>query len=98
MAIDEHGLDVPGHDDGNPATCESCHDLEPHDRVSVEGVEDPARALNRHVEFIACQTCHIPEFARGQATKMTWDWSTAGEKNEEGAPFVVRDEETGDVA
>ena len=30
---------------------------------------------------MACQTCHIPEFARGGVpTKMFWDWSQATEK------------------
>jgi len=35
---------------------------------------------------VACQTCHIPEFARGGvATIMDWDWRTAGRlKNGEG--------------
>jgi len=55
-------------------------------------------ALNLHAEYVACQTCHIPEFARGQATKMTWDWSTASQKNEEGKPFTVIDEASGKPA
>ena len=27
---------------------------------------------------MACQTCHIPTFARTLPTKVWWDWSTAG--------------------
>jgi hypothetical protein len=35
--------------------------------------------LNDHVQSIACQTCHIPEIARGGvATVVVWDWRTAG--------------------
>lgn len=95
-AMDEHGMDYPGHDDGNPTTCESCHGLEPHpDDLRISDIEDPADRLNSHSEYIACQTCHIPEFARGQATKMSWDWSTAGERNEDGSLKIVVDEETG---
>lgn len=93
---DEHGIDFPGHDDGNPATCESCHGLDPHDPdETIDGQEEGGHRLNRHTEFIACQTCHIPEYARAQPTKMTWDWSTAGELNEDGSLKIIHDEETG---
>lgn len=95
-AFDENGIDYPGHDDGNPATCESCHGFEPHEiDLELDGQEEAGDRLNRHGEFIACQTCHIPEYARAQPTKMTWDWSTAGELNDEGGLLITRDEETG---
>jgi octaheme c-type cytochrome (tetrathionate reductase family) len=95
--VDEHGIDYPGHDDGDPATCESCHGLQPHDPgKKVDGQEDGGENLNDHVEYIACQTCHIPEFARAQPTKMFWDWSTAGQRNEDGSIIVTTDE-AGDV-
>lgn len=29
---------------------------------------------------MACETCHIPSFAREEPTKTWWDWSTAGKK------------------
>ena len=52
-------------------TCESCHSAEPHQE----------KLLNGHIDRIACQTCHIPEYARGDiATKEWWDWSLAGDK------------------
>ena len=35
--------------------------------------------INVHLEAVACQTCHIPEGAVRDATKMDWDWSTAGQ-------------------
>ncbi len=69
-AKDPHGKDLPVPDE-NPATCESCHGLAP--------MKDAK--LNDHVDKVACQTCHIPAFARGdKPTKMWWDWSKAGDK------------------
>ena len=65
------------------ATCESCHGKAPH-----EG-PNPLLAikLNDHTDRVACQTCHIPEFAKGGiATKTSWDWSTAG-KMKDGKPY-----------
>lgn len=73
-AKDTFGVDFPGHSDMGRATCESCHSETPH-----SGSRDAIR-LNQHAENIACQTCHIPEFAREKATKTLWDWSTAGDK------------------
>lgn len=53
----------------NGVECLDCHknDLHRDDR------------LNAHTDTVACQTCHIPEFAVDDPTKMTWDWSTAGQ-------------------
>ncbi|MBK6979857.1 MAG: tetrathionate reductase family octaheme c-type cytochrome [Cytophagaceae bacterium] len=48
--------------------CAKCHTEKPHKE----------HRLNEHTARIACQTCHIPEFARKRPTKMTWDWSKAG--------------------
>jgi octaheme c-type cytochrome (tetrathionate reductase family) len=70
-----------GKDDKNPATCQACHTNAPH--------KQNAR-LNTHAEKIACQTCHIPEFARGKPTKMMWDWSTAGKLDKDGHPFTIK--------
>jgi len=67
-AKDVHGKDLPV-DDHNRASCESCHGLAPHDNAK----------LNDHVDKVACETCHIPSFARGGvATKTDWDWRTMG--------------------
>lgn len=67
--------------------CEDCHGEDPH----------PLDTLNEHAKKVACQTCHVPEFARGGIpTKMTWDWSKAGQLNSEGKPIVTKDE-TGHV-
>lgn len=81
-AKDTHGFDLPK-DDHNRATCESCHGLAPHQEAKI----------NHHADKVACQTCHIPEFARGGiATKTLWDWSTAGRKDENGKPIYIKDD------
>ncbi len=56
-------------DDANQIYCTDCHAEEPH--------EDDR--LNDHTATVACQTCHIPEFARKEATKVEWLWSEAGQ-------------------
>lgn len=67
----------------NPATCNSCHGNAPHKKQA---------RLNTHAEKIACQTCHVPEIARGGvATKMSWDWSTAGQRDKDGKHIVRKD-------
>ncbi len=52
--------------------CSDCHGDTPHQGVFKE-------RLDGHSDTIACQTCHIPEFAREVPTKMYWDWSKAGQ-------------------
>ncbi len=54
----------------NHLECTSCHDDDVHEK----------NILNWHNKTVACQTCHIPEFARANPTKVWWDWSTAGSK------------------
>lgn len=68
---------------GNPATCVSCHGNVPHKQ---------AVRMNQHATKLACQTCHIPAFARGGiATKMNWDWSTAGQRDANGKHIERKD-------
>ncbi len=55
-------------DDENQVHCTDCHSETPH--------QDDR--LNMHTQTVACQTCHIPAFARKEATKTYWDWSQAG--------------------
>jgi octaheme c-type cytochrome (tetrathionate reductase family) len=56
--------------------CEDCHTGKnaPHMKSGNGAI------INSHLKTVACQTCHIPEFARVRATMMSWDWSTATEK------------------
>ena len=69
------GVHVPGH--GARAACTDCHAATPHDGV----VPSTGAALDSHVAKIACQTCHIPRFSRGQFAKVDWDWSTSGDNS-----------------
>jgi octaheme c-type cytochrome (tetrathionate reductase family) len=84
-ARDTHGIDIPGRDDGSRATCESCHGNRPHPETTK---------LNDHTDRVACQTCHIPAFARGGiATKTWWDWSQAGRLSPDGKPITEKNEQ-----
>jgi len=53
----------------NHIECTDCHDAQPHKKSR----------LNKHTATVACQTCHIPYFAKTTPTKVEWDWSTAGQ-------------------
>jgi len=66
----------------NRAFCEDCHTNTPH-------FDD---LLNRHTAKISCQACHIPHYAKVNATKMSWQWSEAG-KLQDGKPFTEEDED-----
>ena len=77
-------LAIPAHE--GRVACEQCHADKPH-------IKNPwlDHHLNRHTETVACQTCHIPVFAKSKPTKMYWDWSQAGQdkpqaKDEYGKP------------
>lgn len=59
----------------NPVTCEQCHGASPHSQ----------KILNTHYNTIACQTCHIPVYAKVNPTTVLWDWSTAGNQKK-GSP------------
>jgi octaheme c-type cytochrome (tetrathionate reductase family) len=88
-AVDAHPAITRGsQEERNPATCQACHGTAPHESGAH------AQRLNEHTRALACQTCHIPAFARGGVpTKMEWDWSTAGRLDEEGNPIQVRNED-----
>jgi octaheme c-type cytochrome (tetrathionate reductase family) len=60
--------------------CMVCHGLAPHHAGDKQ---------NDHTDKVACQSCHIPKFARKLPTKMKWDWSTAG-KRRNGLPYEER--------
>ena len=73
----------------NHISCLGCHEERPHLR----------KVVNDHTRSVACETCHIPTFAREEPTKTWWDWSTAGldkkvEKDENGMPLY--DKKKGD--
>ncbi|MCA9556612.1 MAG: tetrathionate reductase family octaheme c-type cytochrome, partial [Myxococcales bacterium] len=55
--------------DENRVFCTDCHSDRPH------GEE----RLDSHTDAVACPTCHIPYMAVQTPTKLSWDWSTAGQ-------------------
>ena len=62
-------------------SCTACHSSMPHDSY----------ILNRHYQKVACQTCHIPAFARGKlGSNLWWDWSTSG-RLKDGKPYKEED-------
>jgi len=65
----------------NRLNCDDCHTSTPHRKA----------VLNEHTNKVACQTCHIPVYAKVNATKMYWDWSTATRKKD-GKAFKELDE------
>ena len=83
-----HGRPIPrGKYDEDPASCQSCHGDKPHRENAL--LMD---RLNMHTDKLACQTCHIPEYARnGIGTEKSWDWSSATTMDAEGKPFVRKD-------
>lgn len=64
----------------NRISCEDCHGETPHEK----GI------LNNHTLKVACQTCHIPVYAKVNPTKTHWDWSTVGALND-GVPIEEED-------
>lgn len=64
----------------NRVYCEDCHTNTPHENDII----------NEHTLKVACQTCHIPTYSKGNSTKMYWDWSKAG-KLKNGEPYTEED-------
>lgn len=56
-------------DHENEIACTNCHDEQVH----------ADERITAHLDTVACQTCHVPEGAVRDATKMFWDWSAAGQ-------------------
>ena len=69
-----HNHNIPGNlpmvsaSPSNSFDCMECHSSTPH-KSSI---------LNKHNYQVACQTCHIPTYAKSAPTKLYWDWSAAG--------------------
>ena len=73
---------IRGKQDASPASCQSCHSNKPHHEAM----------LNQHTDKLACQTCHIPEYARNQiGTESSWDWSLATQMGPDGKPMAYKD-------
>ncbi|MDD5250431.1 MAG: tetrathionate reductase family octaheme c-type cytochrome [Rhodocyclaceae bacterium] len=73
-----------GKADAEPASCQSCHGDRPHPAQLAK--------LNDHARKVACQTCHIPEYARDAiGTELSWDWSQATKMGADGKPVAAKD-------
>lgn len=60
-------------DPAEQVSCEQCHQGKVHQDERIAA----------HLKSVACQTCHIPAIAREEPTKVTWDWSKAGQSGRE---------------
>jgi octaheme c-type cytochrome (tetrathionate reductase family) len=63
-------------EDAHGVACTDCHTKREHRDDRIEG----------HLRSLACQSCHIPGFARRIPTKATWDWSKAGDATRRESP------------
>jgi octaheme c-type cytochrome (tetrathionate reductase family) len=74
-----HGIGgMPYHsvEEGAMKQCDDCHG----DRANIHVVSPPlVQTMVASHDTIACQTCHIPTFARNQSTKTEWYWEDAGQ-------------------
>ncbi len=59
------GIDLRISEGGPVKACQDCHSAQPH------GNKD----LDKHTAHVACQTCHIPQFAKDMPTEMSRDWT-----------------------
>lgn len=73
-----------GKPDAAPTSCPSCHGDRPHPVAMAK--------LNDHTAKVACQTCHIPAYARDAiGTELSWDWSEATKMGPDGKPYAAKD-------
>jgi hypothetical protein len=64
--IPGRGIDLQVSEGGAGPTCAgNCHSSKPHDSAE----------LDKHTDRVACQTCHIPTFAKDVPTEMSRDWT-----------------------
>jgi octaheme c-type cytochrome (tetrathionate reductase family) len=66
----------------NRVMCEDCHTETPHNDAIID----------KHTYKVSCQTCHISTYAKVNATKTYWDWSTAA-RLKDGKPYSEEDED-----
>ncbi|MES9833648.1 MAG: hypothetical protein ABW139_15535 [Candidatus Thiodiazotropha sp. DIVDIV] len=67
--VQGRGLDLRPNDVADHFTCESCHD-QPHGDYSNRA----GGSRDKHASRVACQTCHIPTYAKGMPTETNRDW------------------------
>lgn len=62
--IPGRGIDLHISEGGAVKSCADCHGAKPHGNADI----------NQHTDRVACQTCHIPRFAKDIPTEMSRDW------------------------
>jgi octaheme c-type cytochrome (tetrathionate reductase family) len=65
-------------DTTNRLDCTDCHDETAH----------RDERINAHAQAVACVTCHVPYAAIREATKTHWDWSEAGQDEEDSHEYL----------
>jgi len=63
------GLDLRPNDVDERFTCDGCH-TQPHSDYS----NTVGSSLDKHASRVACETCHIPTYAKGLPTEVSRDW------------------------
>ena len=63
------GLDLRPNDTAERFTCARCHTDTPHKESNKE-----VASLDTHASKVACQTCHIPSFAKDISTELSRNW------------------------
>jgi hypothetical protein len=87
LCVDCHA--APGHairgrafsvsvEDSHGVACADCHTRPEH----------RDERINAHLRSLACQSCHIPNFAGKLPTKAAWDWSKAGDRSRPDDPHT----------
>jgi octaheme c-type cytochrome (tetrathionate reductase family) len=68
------------HGEGSLESCKTCHADHTHSLAIID----------EHTARVACQTCHIPIYAKEHYVKTWWDWSTAGDLKDGTGDFEGR--------
>lgn len=67
------GVDLRASDSAEMLTCAKCHTERPHGDYNARN----GTTRDVHAMRVACQSCHIPTFAKDKSTEMERDWSHA---------------------
>lgn len=78
IAGSRYEMDI--HGSSSLQSCKTCHADHAHSLAIID----------QHTARIACQTCHIPVYAKEKYVKTWWDWSTAGELKDGTGEFEGR--------
>ncbi len=68
--VSGRGLDLRPNDSDEKSDCTTCHTDRPHDDYNARNGE----SRDVHAGRVACQTCHIPTYAKDVSTELERDW------------------------